>query len=83
MLNHRVLVDRQDARSVANTATVEYLLLYLLTHAYIVGVVAVGELETFLAAMPIAAPTLVAVGAVAVLDRVGTIAMGAQDGMSM
>jgi len=40
-------------------------------------------LETFLAAMPIAAPTLVAVGAVAVLDRVGTIAMGAQDGMSM
>ena len=46
----------------------EYLLVYLLAHAYVVGVVAVGELETLLAVFALAAPTLFAIGSVAVLD---------------
>ena len=83
MLNHRVLVDRQDARRVAHAAAVEYLLVYLLAHAYVVGVVAVGELETLLAVFALAAPTLFAIGSVAVLDRVGTMAMRANNWLSM
>ena len=83
MLNHRVLVDRKDACRVTHAAAVEYLLVYLLAHAYVVGIVAVGELETLLAAFTLAAPALLAVWTVAILDRVGTIAMRTNDWLSM
>jgi len=76
---------RSDGRSrrVAYAAAVECLLVYLLAHACAVGGVAVGGLETLLAALPLTAPALVAVVAVAVLDRVGAITMWAENGLSV
>ena len=82
-----LLIDRMrsDGRSrrVAYAAAVECLLVYLLAHACAVGVVAVDGLGTLLAALSLTAPALVAVVAVAVLDRVGAITMWAENGLSV
>lgn len=83
MFYHRVLVDRQDPGGVAHAAAVERLLVYLFGHAYIVGIVAVGKLETPLAAFALATPTLISIGTMAVFDRVGAVAMRANNRLSV
>ena len=83
MVHHCVLVDAQDARRVAYAAAVEHMFVDLVAYAQVVGPVAVAELEAATAAIALAAPALVAVGPVTVLDRVGAVAVRAQDWLNV